>query len=75
MTKLISGLGWDRIHTSFPLVFWAGVPKFTVKVYNKMTSHCFVPFNKLKGEICTVVKAGKTSETDTDGYRPVINFS
>ena len=40
-----------------------------------MMSHCFVPCAMLKGEIRPVFKAGKTSKTDSDNYRPVMNSS
>ena len=40
-----------------------------------MMLHCFVPCTMLKGEIRPVFKAGKTSKTDSENYRPVMNSS
>ena len=42
-------------------------------MYNKIF-HSYVPRFLLKGEIRPILKNEKTSKTDSDNYRPIMNF-
>ena len=70
--KLKFGLCWDRIHTNHLKSAEPVFRKLLCNVYNKMMSHCVVPCTMLRSDIRPIFKAGETSKTDSDNYRPVM---
>ena len=72
---LKSGMGHDGIHAIFLKKADDLFLDILARFYNSCFSHCYIPFELLKGVINPTIKDLKGNITEASNYRPVMQSS